>query len=131
LLLLLFFFFFFVHIYTGSLLAGTEESPGDYFFRDGKRLKEYRGSSMSSRQTSSSAYAHGVTGTVMDKGSISLFVPYMAQSMRHGFQDIGSTGISNLHEQLFSGQLRFELRSQAAQKEGGIHDLFTYEKRLF
>merc|ERR1711865_1304050 len=103
-------------VMMGSLLAGTEESPGEYFFRDGKRLKEYRGSSMSSRQqTSSSAYAHGVTGTVMDKGSISLFVPYMAQSMRHGFQDIGTTGITNLHEQLFSGQLRFELRSQAAQ----------------
>ena len=126
-------------VMMGSLLAGTEESPGEYFFRDGMRLKQYRGMQSreailgpgSSRSRQHSAYAHGVTGTVMDKGSINLFVPYMAQSMRHGFQDIGANGIQNLHEQLFSGKLRFELRSQAAQKEGGIHDLFTYEKRLF
>jgi IMP dehydrogenase len=131
-------------VMMGSLLAGTEESPGEYFFRDGMRLKSYRG--MASREAilgggrggksgmrrpQHSAHAHGVSGTVMDKGSIGLFVPYLTQSIKHGFQDIGAQSISNLHEQLFTGKLRFELRSQAAQKEGGIHDLFTYEKRLF
>ena len=136
-------------VMMGSLLAGTEESPGDYFFQDGMRLKRYRG--MASReailgrhgsgggsggvgsgsQLQHQQHAHGVSGTVMDKGSINLFIPYMAQSIRHGFQDIGVQSIEHIHSQLFSGKLRFELRSQAAQKEGGVHDLFTYEKRLF
>ena len=126
-------------VMMGSLLAGTEESPGDYFFQDGMRLKRYRG--MASREAilgrggfqknRQITHAHGVSGTVMDKGSINLFIPYMTQSIRHGFQDIGAQSIADVHDQLFSGKLRFELRSQAAQKEGGVHDLHSHTRKLF
>lgn len=108
-------------VMCGSLLAGTEDSPGEYFYSDsGARLKRYHGIASS-----------GVKGAVQDKGSLAKFVPYLVQSVKHGMQDIGAGSIEKLHEQTRCGQLRFELRSAAAQREGGIHGLHSFERRLF
>ncbi|KAH9255499.1 inosine-5'-monophosphate dehydrogenase [Batrachochytrium salamandrivorans] len=122
-------------VMMGSLLAGTEESPGSYHFQDGMRVKAYRG--MMSRDVLNQqqkkrefVIPQGVSGAVVDKGSVHKFIPYQAQSIRHGLQDIGAVSIAALHDQLYSGKLRFELRSPAAQKEGGVHDLHSWKPSL-
>jgi len=127
----------------GSMLAGCEESPGEYYFQDGIRLKKYRGmgSVEAMEKGSSKRYfadskdtvkvAQGVSGAVVDKGSVARFLPYVAQGVKHGLQDLGVKSIGELHEGLYDGSVRFELRTHAAQREGSVHSLYTYEKRLF
>ncbi len=75
--------------------------------------------------------ASGVNGAVVDKGPLARYFPFLCQSIRHGFQDIGTKSIEQLKEDLNSGKLRFELRSTSAQKEGGIHDLHSFTQRLY
>lgn len=129
-------------VMCGSLFAGTEEAPGQYYFQDGMRLKKYRGmgsieamtqgsSKRYFAQTSTVKVAQGVTGAVVDKGSLNKYIPYLQQGIRHGLQDLGQRSIAKLHEGLVSGDLRFELRTPAAQREGSVHGLYTYEKRLY
>jgi len=127
-------------VMCGSLLAGTAESPGEYFFADGCRLKRYRGMGSIIKKSSNDRYfgtpnqikvARGVNGAVQDKGPLRLYIPYLTQGMRHGLQDLGASSVTIAHEQLYVGKLRFEIRSPAAQREGGVHGLHSFEKKLF
>lgn len=123
----------------GSLLAGTKEAPGEYFYQDGVRVKRYRGmASLEAMERGGGKryfaqdkrirVAQGVSGTVVDKGSILDYVPYIAQGLRHAFQDLGCRDLATLHERLYDGQLRFERRSPAAQVEGSVHGLHSWSE---
>jgi IMP dehydrogenase len=101
-------------VMMGGLLAGTTESPGEYFYHEGKRVKLYRGmgsieamehtkgaaksqvagddNAATARyfsETDTVKVAQGVSGDVADKGSITKFVPYLYTGLQHSLQDSG------------------------------------------
>jgi len=126
----------------GSMFAGTNEAPGEYFYENGVRLKKYRGmASMEAMEAGGSKryfaedakiiVAQGVSGAVMDKGSMNDYAPYLLQGLKHSFQDMGVRNVKILHEKLYSKELRFEIRSAMAQREGHVHDMYSYKEPQF
>lgn len=126
-------------VMAGMLLAGTSEAPGEYYYEGGVRLKRYRGmASLEAMEKGGGKryfsekdkvkVAQGVSGSVVDKGTITHYLPYLMQGLRHSFQDMGCRDIDSLHQALASGDLRFEARSPAAQVEGGVHSLHSYQE---
>lgn len=123
----------------GALFAGTQEAPGEYFYKDGVRVKKYRGMASIEAMERGGAkryfaedqtirVAQGVSGVVVDKGSVLNLVPYILQGLRQALQDIGTRSIPDLHRAVASEQVLFERRSHSAQREGGVHGLFSYEQ---
>ncbi len=127
-------------VMMGTMLAGTDESPGNDFYKDGIRLKEYRGmgslEAMGSNTVGRYLYedekykiAQGVSGTVTTKGSVQKYVPYLMQYVKHSLQYMGYTNIESLHEDSLDKDVEiFEIRSSTAQIQGGIYGLYDYKK---
>ncbi len=123
----------------GYLLAGTTEAPGEYFYEGNVRVKRYRGMGSLEAQLEGGVkrYAsekartlvpHGVSGTVVDRGPLTTFIPHIIQGVRDSLQKVGSRSIPDLHQALSSGNLRFETRSPSAQVEGTVHGLHSFQE---
>lgn len=132
-------------VMMGSMLAGTDEAPGEVIFKDGVRLKTYRGMGSKAaanvrtrNHASKSRYcdtntddvfvSQGVTGCVVSKGSISKHIPYLCKAVKHGMQDIGTRSVDDLRKGCMNGTVKIELRSMGSQREGMIHNLYSHEK---
>lgn len=144
-------------IMMGGLLAGTTESPGEYFVsHDGQLVKAYRGmgsiDAMEDKKAGAGSkdakasnagtaryfsegdrilVAQGVSGSVRDRGSITKFLPYLQAGVQHSLQDIGVQSLTELRQGVVDGTVRFELRTASAQAEGNVHGLHSFEKKLY
>jgi IMP dehydrogenase len=130
-------------VMVGNLLAGTSEAPGDYFYENGIRVKRYRGMASMEAMAAGGGKRYltdrsdpvkvpqGVSGTVMDKGSLVDYVPYLMKGLAQAFQDMGYRDIPSLHAALYDGRLRFERRTVAALAEGTVHSLYSYQEPRF
>ncbi|KAB5538578.1 hypothetical protein DKX38_016111 [Salix brachista] len=130
-------------VMMGSFLAGSTEAPGAYELNEkGFRVKKYRGMGSLEAMTKGSdqrylgdtaklKIAQGVVGAVADRGSVLKHVPYTMQAVKQGFQDLGASSLQSAHDLLRSKTLRLEVRTSAAQVEGGVHGLESHEKKAF
>lgn len=129
-------------VMAGYLLAGTSESPGEYFYDNGMRVKRYRGMASVEAMGAGGGKRYlsednkvvvpqGVSGTVLDRGSLADYVPYLMKGLQQSFQDMGHSSVDSLRETLYSGTMRFEHRTAAAQAEGTVHSLHSYSPPKF
>ena len=121
------------------MFAGTDESPGEMIIKDGVRLKQYRGHGSKACQKDPSTLERymmgkdnifvpqGVVGQVTSKGSLKHFVPLLAKSVKHTLQHLGVKNLSDLSADVRTGDIRIEKRSVQSQKEGTVHNLYSYE----
>lgn len=88
-------------VMVGSLLAGTDEAPGEFYHgRDGVKRKRYAG--MASEYAKEAAglpteHIEGVSGMIESKGSVVDVLESLAQGMRSGFSYCGSYSLGELH----------------------------------
>ncbi|MCI0337355.1 MAG: IMP dehydrogenase [Acidobacteria bacterium] len=119
-------------VMLGSLLAGTDESPGEIILYQGRNFKSYRGmgSLAAMRQGSKDRYAQereevesklvpeGIEGRVTYKGSLAGLIAQLVGGLRAG---MGYTGCRNIRE--LQQRTRFIKITAASLKESHVHDV--------
>lgn len=118
-------------VMAGGLFAGTEESPGETSFFEGRKVKSYRGmgSIEAMKEGSKDRYfqdaeeevaklvPEGIVGTVAYKGHLSEVVYQMVGGLRAGMGYCGASTIEELQ------QASFIRITNAGMRESHPHDI--------
>ncbi len=119
-------------VMVGSLLAGTDEAPGEVFLYQGRSYKSYRGMGSIGAMARGSADRYfqqeikdslklvpeGIEGRVGYKGPVSAVVHQLVGGLRAGMGYTGSATIGDLQ-----ANARFRRITGAGLRESHVHDV--------
>ena len=119
-------------VMVGSLLAGTDEAPGEVFLYQGRSYKSYRGMGSIGAMARGSADRYfqqeikdtlklvpeGIEGRVAYKGPVSAVVHQMVGGLRAGMHYAGSSTILELQT-----KTRFRRITGSGLRESHVHDV--------
>ena len=119
-------------VMIGSLLAGTEESPGEVFLYKGRSYKAYRGMGSLGAMARGSADRYfqqevqdnlklvpeGIEGQVPYKGPVGAMIHQLVGGLRAAMGYTGSATIPDLHQ-----RAEFVKISNAGLRESHVHDV--------
>ena len=119
-------------VMVGSLLAGTEEAPGEVFLYQGRSYKAYRGMGSLGAMARGSADRYfqqeikdtlkmvpeGIEGRVAFKGGMAAVVHQLVGGLRAGMGYTGSATIAELQT-----RTRFRRITGAGLRESHVHDV--------
>ncbi|TQR33046.1 IMP dehydrogenase [Campylobacter sp. MIT 99-7217] len=123
-------------VMVGSLLAGTDESPGELFTYQGRQYKSYRGmGSLGAMQKGSSdryfqegtasekLVPEGIEGRVPYTGSIRGVIHQLLGGLRSSMGYVGAKDIASFQE-----KAEFVEITSAGLKESHVHDVFITQE---
>src|SRR4051794_8518833 len=119
-------------VMVGSLLAGTDETPGEVFLYQGRTYKTYRGMGSVEAMARGSADRYfqqdirdtlklvpeGVEGQVPYKGAAATVLHQLAGGLRAAMGYVGAKDLQELHE-----KAEFVRISGAGMRESHVHDV--------
>jgi len=107
-------------VMCGSLLAGTEESPGQIItLPDGTRMKEYRGMASKDAQLdwrNKSSTPEGIASYIPYKGSVVDILDNLKGGIKSGFSYSGARNLSELRR-----KVEWARQTSAGTLESGTH----------
>ena len=118
-------------VMLGSMLAGTDESPGEFEIFQGRRFKTYRGMGslaamengsgdryFQAKNEANKRVPEGIEGRVASKGSAADIIFQMVGGLRSGMGYVGARNLEELRE-----NTQFVRMSGAGLRESHPHDV--------